>query len=227
MYSAEFTEREKELCDFVKPYTMTSQYKLYTMIHSVEYIIKNNIKGAIVECGVWKAGNMMLAAKVLKELGDETRDLYLFDTFEGMSEPTCTDIGIDGLNAIEQFEKMKENNNSSSWCYSSLEEVKENMSKTGYAKNKIHYIKGKVEDTIPNVLPDTISLLRLDTDWYESTKHELIYLYPKLTKKGILLIDDYGYWQGSKKAVDEYIEEEKLSIFLNRIDLSGRLAVKI
>lgn len=94
-------------------------------------------------------------------------------------------------------------------------------------KIKFIILKGKVEDTIPNVLPDTISLLRLDTDWYESTKHELTYLYPKLTKKGILLIDDYGYWQGSKKAVDEYIEEEKLSIFLNRIDLSGRLAVKI
>jgi len=89
----------------------------------------------------------------------------------------------------------------------------------------MHFIKGRVEETIPNAAPEQIALLRLDTDWYESTRHELIHLFPRLTHGGVLIIDDYGYWQGARKAVDEYIEENKLSILLARIDSTARMAV--
>jgi hypothetical protein len=100
------------------------------------------------------------------------------------------------------------------------------MAMTNYPQDKLNYVVGKVEDTIPETLPRKIALLRLDTDWYESTLHELNHLYPLLTEGGVLIIDDYGHWQGAKKAVDEYIEKNKLKILLNRIDYTGRIAIK-
>jgi hypothetical protein len=105
-----------------------------------------------------------------------------------------------------------------------MEDVRANLLSTGYPAEKIHLIKGKVEDTIPGTLPRGLSILRLDTDWYESTRHELIHLYPLLHPKGVLIIDDYGDWQGAKKAVDEYFKESE--IFLHRIDRTGRIAIK-
>jgi hypothetical protein len=107
-----------------------------------------------------------------------------------------------------------------------LADVKRNMALTGIESDQMIFVKGKVEDTIPNTIPEQIALLRLDTDWYESTKHELIHLYPKLIKKGILIIDDYGHWKGCKEAVDEYFAQHKIHLMLNRIDYTGRLAVK-
>ena len=77
---------------------------------------------------------------------------------------------------------------------------------------------------IPKYLPGEIALLRLDTDWYKSTQHELIHLYPLLVGSGVLIIDDYGHWQGAKKAVDEYFSDKK--ILLNRIDYTGRISIK-
>ena len=84
-----------------------------------------------------------------------------------------------------------------------------------------------MEETIPTHIPHAISLLRLDTDWYESTKHELTHLFPLLSPGGVIIIDDYGHWQGAKKAVDEYFEENKIKILLNRIDYTGRIGVKL
>ena len=109
-----------------------------------------------------------------------------------------------------------------------LDEVKSNISKINYPENNIHYIKGKVEDTIPNdTIPKKIAILRLDTDWYESTLHEMEYLFPKLVKGGIIIIDDYGHWQGCKLAIDEYVQKNKIELFLQRIDYTCRMAVKI
>ena len=103
----------------------------------------------------------------------------------------------------------------------------ENLILTNYPINNFQLIKGKVEDTLPGImLPDSISLLRLDTDFYESTLHELKHLYPLLSKNGVLIIDDYGHWQGCKQAVDEYFDKENISLLLNRIDYTGRVAIK-
>ena len=110
------------------------------------------------------------------------------------------------------------------WCFSPLPEVKQNLASTGYPEDKLHFVQGKVEETIPENIPNQISSLRLDTDWYESTKHELTYLFPIVTPKGVLILDDYGSWNGAKKAVDEYFEREP--ILLNRIDNSGRIGIK-
>jgi O-methyltransferase len=205
----------------VERYTMTSPERVYSLIEAVKYIERNQIPGAMVECGVWKGGSTMAMALTLKELNSVGRDLFLYDTFSGM------DISFKGESAKEIFNDLKVSDDSSEWCFSSIDEVRSNVMSTGYPEDKLHFIAGKVEDTIPGVMPEQISLLRLDTDWYESTKHELTHLYPRLSTRGVIIIDDYGYWLGARKAVDEYIAEHKLNILLNRIDRTGRIAIKL
>ena len=107
-----------------------------------------------------------------------------------------------------------------------LEEVRHNLSNVGYPDDRIKLVKGLVEATLPNKAPSKIALLRLDTDWYESTRHELIHLYPRLAQRGVLIIDDYGHWEGAQKAVDEYIRDNNLPVLLNQIDYTGRIAIK-
>jgi bifunctional ADP-heptose synthase (sugar kinase/adenylyltransferase) len=100
------------------------------------------------------------------------------------------------------------------------------MLMTGYPSSNLIFVQGKVEETLPRVIPDNISLLRLDTDWYESTRHELIHLFPLLSKSGVLVLDDYGYWAGARKAVDEYVVENNIKILLDRVDGTGRVGLK-
>lgn len=203
------------LWERVKPYTMTSLERIHAMAQAVEYVSRADIAGAIVECGVWRGGSMMAAALTLQRLGDE-RDLYLYDTFSGMVEPREEDVRWDGSSASSDFAE--------GWCSASVDEVRATMDSTGYPERSIHYVEGVVEQTIPASAPDAIAVLRLDTDWYESTRHELEYLYPRLAPGGVLLIDDYGHWRGSRRAVDEYFESRP--ILLTRVDYTGRVAVK-
>lgn len=198
-------------------FTMTSKARLFALNQAVKYIEQRNIAGDIVECGVWRGGSSMMSAL---SLGPNTsRDIYLYDTFEGMNEPTENDVKITGEEAFETWQDRDK-------CEADLADVQTNMARTHYPAQKIHYVKGKVEDTIPHTLPAQIALLRLDTDWYESTYHELTHLYPLLAKDGVLIIDDYGHWQGARKAVDQYFAENNIQILLNRIDYTGRIAIK-
>jgi O-methyltransferase len=226
LYPADFTEKIIEIYETIKPFTMTSRDRVCSLVQAVDYILKNNIPGDFVECGVWKGGSSMaMALACLKEKVSD-RHLYLYDTFSGMSEPTEHDISYSGLNAMEKYIEKKYDDQVCDWCYSSLENVKKNLDSTSYPKEKIHFQVGKVEETLPNCKHSSIALLRLDTDWYESTKIELEILFPKLSKGGILIIDDYGSWDGAKKAVDEYFTNYPSPVFLSRIDRSGRLVVK-
>lgn len=225
-YPPDFSDLSIAIYKSVKPYTMTGKYRVNALVNAVQYIVENKIEGSMVECGVWKGGTSMAIALTLKKLGDEKRELYLYDTYSGMCNPSDKDVSIYGLNAKKKFTKTKRSGESSSWCLSNLEEVRENMNSTGYQKHKMHFIEGKVQETIPKYIPKKIALLRLDTDWYESTKHELTHLYPLLQPNGVLIIDDYGHWEGARKAVDEYIAVNNIKILLNRIDYSGRIAVK-
>lgn len=209
--------------DLVQPYTMTSPRRVAALCDAIEYIQRRGIEGAVVECGVWRGGSSMAAAKTLFDAGSSDRDFYLYDTFEGMSEPTEADRDIrTGESAAELLEKAPITD--TVWAYSSLEEVKRNISRIGYPKEKLHFVQGKVEDTIPGVAPEKIALLRLDTDWYESTRHELVHLYPLLQPGGVLIIDDYGHWDGARRAVDEYFADKP--ILFSRVDYSGRMGVK-
>lgn len=215
-----------EIYEKCKEYTLTSVQRMYSLYNSIIYISKNDIPGDIVECGVWKGGSMMLSALSLMQLKDTVRKLYLYDTFEGMTEPTCFDVrASDNFRAKLKYDKFK--SNGIKWDYAPLEKVKKNLFSTGYPAENLIFIKGKVEETLLQIIPDKISILRLDTDWYESTYHELNYLFPKLSKNGIVIIDDYGHWKGAKRATDQYFKENNIKILLNRIDKTGRIAVKI
>jgi hypothetical protein len=203
-----------QLC---QPYTMTSKARLFAVNQAVQYLQKHKIEGDIVECGVWRGGSSMMSA--LSLLPDTSRKLYLYDTFEGMNEPTDEDVNMVGDQAFDTWQGRDK-------CEADLNDVQTNMALTKYPFEQIHFVQGKVEDTIPQTLPDKIALLRLDTDWYESTFHELTHLFPLLVKGGVLIIDDYGHWQGARKAVDQYFEENNIQILLDRIDYTGRIAVK-
>jgi len=210
-----------ELYERVKDYTMVEKERCFALYQSVNYIIKNNIRGDFAECGVWKGGSCMLIAFLLLELGVTDRSIYLYDTFEGMVQPGI----MDGEAEKRTWEEMRDENGHNNWCFSSIELTMMNMRQTGYPEEKIKFVKGKVEETIPVTIPSGLALLRLDTDWYESTKHELVHLYPLLERKGVLIIDDYGAWTGARKAVDEYFSG-KHAVFLHRLDWTGRLLIK-
>jgi hypothetical protein len=223
---AELEEHDFETVRLVAPYTMTSEERRFALIKAVRYVVRANIPGSIVECGVWRGGSMMTAARTLLRLNDTTRDLYLFDTFEGMPPPSAHDVHPEGDSAAKILEHADKS--SDVWAYATLDDVKKAMATVGYPSQRVHYVKGKVEDTIPGQAPDSIALLRLDTDWYESTKHELEHLYPRLANKGVLIIDDYGFWQGARKAVDEYLAANGIQMLLNIVDRTGgRIAVKV
>ncbi|RZU48552.1 macrocin-O-methyltransferase TylF [Krasilnikovia cinnamomea] len=219
----DFDEATKDTIRAVKPRTMTSPEKLNALVNSVRYVVRHQIPGDIVECGVWRGGSMMAIAKTLIEAGDTDRHLHLYDTFEGMSEPTEHDRRFDGRPAAEMLSAA--DRSAGIWAYASLEDVQEGMRESAYPADRVHFYKGKVEDTIPAHIPDRISILRLDTDWYESTRHELKHLWPRLVPGGVLLLDDYGWWDGARQAVDEWLEETRLPLLLMRMD-EGRLAVK-
>ena len=220
----DFDEREAEEYRAVQPYTMTSPERIHALRNAVQYVERVGIPGAIVECGVWKGGSMMAVARTLLTLGSTERELYLFDTFEGMSEPTQHDRDETGALAADLLEERDRDERL--WAYAPLEAVRSAVRGTGYPGERLHFVKGKVEDTVPEEAPEAIALLRLDTDWYESTRHELVHLYPRLASGGVLIIDDYGSWLGARKAVDEYVAENDLPLLLNRVDYTARVAVK-
>lgn len=203
---------------------MTSLERQITLINAVRYISREKLSGCLVECGVWRGGSSMAAALTLLQEGDTARDLYLYDTFEGMTPPTSTDRTSDGTTATELLKR--DTGKAGVWCVAGFDEVKANMTSTGYPPDRIHYIRGPIEETVPKQAPkDRIAVLRLDTDWYESTKHELVHLYPLLREGGVLIIDDYGHWEGARKAVDEYFQGSTRP-YLHRVDYTGRVLIK-
>lgn len=218
--------RDMEIIRTAAPYTLTSPERLFALIQSTRYIVEHAIPGDIVECGVWRGGSMLAAALTLLQMHSTDRTLHLFDTFAGMPEPDAEDITASGEAAATILADPSHRVFVNVRAYAALNEVRATMQQTAYDAAKIAYIVGKVEETIPDHAPETIALLRLDTDWYQSTRHELEHLFPRLSPGGVLLIDDYGDWQGCRQAVDEYFAANRVPILLNRIDNTGRIAVK-
>jgi O-methyltransferase len=223
-FPLDFDDADKELYRRVGPYTMTTPPRVYALVRAVEYVAARDVPGAIVECGVWRGGSMMAAALTLLRLGVSDRELYLYDTFAGMPPPTEVDTTRSGERAADLLARGDES--SHIWAIASLGDVREAILSVGYPENRIHFVEGLVEETLPATAPQEIALLRLDTDWYRSTKHELEHLYPRLASGGVLILDDYGHWQGARRAVDEYLAENGLALLLNRIDGTARIAVK-
>lgn len=218
----DFSQEEVRIYARVRPFTMTSPERIISLIRATRYIMALGVEGAFVECGVFKGGSMMAVALTLLGLGQADRELFLYDTYVGMAEPTAEDEGW-----AHDIWQDKQRDSRNDWAYGGTrDEVQERLESTGYDKALMHFVQGLVEDTIPDTMPEKIALLRLDTDFYQSTRHELEHLLPRLQSNGILIIDDYAVFQGSKRAVDEYFEAKNLRPFLNRIDADSRLILK-
>lgn len=229
--TADITKETLSIYRSVQPFTMTSLERITGLVEATRYVLAANIPGSIVECGVWRGGSAMCMALAQEARSRTLREMYLFDTFEGMPDASDADVDHYGQAASEMLLrerrlKPEERKQSNLLAYCPLDEVQHNLESTGYPTYLIHYVKGRVEETIPSQAPANIALLRLDTDWYESTKHELLHLWPRVSPGGIVIIDDYGHWCGSRRATDEYFNEIGLCVMLNRLDYTGRLIQK-
>ncbi|GAC1316766.1 MAG: hypothetical protein NVSMB25_03110 [Thermoleophilaceae bacterium] len=213
------------------PYSMTGERRLVALIDAVRYLVRREVPGAFVECGVWRGGSALAMILTLQELGVSDRDIRLYDTFEGMTAPGEHDVSAFEPPALETWEAAGRGQ-LRPWSFADDDEaasraaVRERLLATGYPQERIFLVQGAVEETLPAAAPDRLALLRLDTDWYQSTSHELAVLYPRLSDAGVLIIDDYGHWEGARRAVDEYFHGRPRPLLLNRIDYTGRIAVK-
>lgn len=209
-----------------KAYTMTSRERMFALWQAVHHVSRASVPGDVVECGVWRGGSAMMAALGLLN-AQETRALWLYDTFEGMPAPTDRDVRFDGTTAEDSLAKLARRAGAfNDWAYATLADVQSQMAATKYPQDILHFIQGPVEQTIPDDCPPSIAVLRLDTDWYASTRHELENLWPRLSPGGVLIVDDYGHWQGAREAVDEFFTTQEIAILLHRVDYTGRIAIK-
>ncbi len=223
-YPVEFTKEEKELIQYVKKnhYSMVSDERLFATVKSCKYIIESGIEGDFVECGVWRGGNAILAAGIFR-LYHSNKRVWLFDTFEGFS-------GIDFVqeDQLEQadMDLVQKDLYDVDKCGNSLEDVKRNFEERGLLNDNVVFVKGDIMETLEaGGVPENIAILRLDTDFYESTKKELEILYPQLSIGGVLMIDDYGHLAGARLAVEEYFGNRTKPL-LQYIDYTGRLGIK-
>jgi hypothetical protein len=228
-FPVEISSEDKELINYVlgNSLSMVSVLGLCATLKAAKYVAENKIEGDFVECGVWRGGNAMIAAEVFRRHGLDKK-VFLFDTFSGMTRPSDDDIDVDGTpSALDRY-MLEDRNTYNNWCYAPIDEVRTNFFNRGLLSKNVVFIKGPVEQTLAldaNV-PLRISVLRLDTDWYSSTKLELEILFPKITSGGCLIIDDYGKWSGSKKATDEYFQTLNPKPLLNVVDSNIRIAIK-
>ena len=226
---SDYDQETREIWEAVRDRTMTHHTRVHFLVQAVRYVERHHVPGAIVECGVWRGGSMLTVAHTLLRRGVTDRDLYLFDTFEGMTAPTERDVRItQGKHADELL--AAKGPGPMAWArpgrfVATLDDVKEGFATLDYPSDRVHYVPGRVEDTVPQQAPEGIAILRLDTDWYESTKHELTHLYQRLAPGGVLIIDDYGTWHGSKEATDEFLDETGEPLLLTRVSRAA-VAVK-
>jgi O-methyltransferase len=223
---AEYEDDLAEIIKRVRRYTLTTAPRIAALVDATSYLARRELPGAIVECGVWRGGSVMACALALLREGAPHRDLYLFDTFSGMVEPSPEDVPspYDGYSPQRKWRRL--HSSGRQWAGVPAGEVRANVERTGYPPDRIHVIEGRVEETLPGEAPEEIALLRLDTDWYASTRHELEQLYPRLVPGGVLIVDDYGHYAGARRAVDEYFGSIRETPLLARIDYTGRLAIK-
>jgi O-methyltransferase len=225
------SDTDRAIIERTGAYSIAGIPRTQALIDAVRYCVARDIGGAFAECGVWRGGSVLAMILTLQDLGVTDRDIHLYDTFEGMTEPTEHDTSPVEAPALQTWEQARRND-TRAWPEFFEPEVfnedgvREMLLSTGYPAERLHLVRGPVEETLPEHAPERLALLRLDTDWYESTRHELQHLYPRLANGGVLLVDDYGHWEGCKRAVDEYFATHAPPLLLGRIDYTGRIAVK-
>jgi hypothetical protein len=225
------TAADRRIIEAGLHHSMTGVPRLQALVDAVRHVVRRDLPGAFAECGVWRGGSVLAMILTLQELGVADRDIHLFDTFEGMTAPTEHDVSEHDPPALETWEQARETD-TRAWnelfdpAGFSEGGVRRTLEASGYPPERLHFHRGPVEETLPAWAPEPLALLRLDTDWYESTRCELEHLYPLLVDGGVLIVDDYGHWEGCRRAVDEYFATGAAPLLLSRIDYTGRIAVK-
>ena len=218
---------DRDIVAAVRSFSMTSAERIWSLVQAVAYVEDEHIPGALVECGVWRGGSVMAMARKLVALGSCDRTIWLYDTFEGMTAPTANDVEATTGQLAEQLMASTEvGDGNNVWAYATQQDVIANLTTTGYEINQFKLVKGDVAQTLQTDVPESIAILRLDTDWYESTKVGLEILYPRLAIGGVCILDDYGHWVGARKAVDDYFAAVGHRPFMHPIDYSGRVFIK-
>ena len=221
------TQGDRLLIEQLRPYTMTSPERLWSLIEGVRFVIQENLVGDFVECGVWRGGSVMAMALQLNQLGVSNRNLWLYDPFTGMTEATDVDVESGtGKSASDLLRTADVGDGNNIWCVAGRTGVEANIANTGYPMDLVTFVEGDVSETLHWTTPSQVALLRLDTDWYESTKSCMEMLYPKLIPGGVCILDDYGHWAGARQAVDEYFNELGSRPFMHVIDYGGRVFTK-
>lgn len=192
----------------VRSHTMCSNARLRGLYQGITYVVINNVIGDVVECGCARGGSAALMALTLKQL-EARRPLWLFDTFEGLPAPTSDDPDYEIADLFTGS------------CLGPIEEVQQLFERLQVFE-QVHLVKGLFQETLPRSDIRQIALLHIDGDWYESVKTCLDHLYDRVTPGGIIQLDDYGYWKGARKAVDEFLERRSIDVPLKRLDYSGR-----
>jgi hypothetical protein len=223
----EATAADAALIASLRPYTMTSAERLWSLLNAVRYVVAEGLPGDFAECGVWRGGSVMAMAHELGNLGVHDRRIWLYDTFAGMTDPTAADVEAGtGVTAAQMLESTEVGDGNNVWCVAGRSDVEANLRTTGYPMEQFTLVEGDVAVTLKESVPDEISLLRLDTDWYESTRVGMEVLYPRLVVGGVCILDDYGHWQGARSAVDEYFAAMGRRPYMHPIDYSGRVFIK-
>ena len=213
------------------PHTMTGEARLRALVAEVRRVVHEGVPGDLAECGVWRGGSVLAMVLTLQDEGATDRGIWLYDTFEGMTAPTEADTSQYAPPAQETWREAQDAGQRA-WPEVFSEEafdehrVRATVLSSGYPADLVHVVKGAVEQTIPDRTPEQLALLRLDTDWYESTRHELEHLYPRLASGGALVLDDYGHWDGARRAVDEYFAAHPPAPDLREVDYTCRVALR-
>jgi hypothetical protein len=222
---------DRAILERALPYTMTSPARVQALIDATRHVVARGIPGDLVECGVWRGGSVLAMILTLQDVGVTDRDIHLFDTFEGMTAPTEHDVSPLDPPALETWQQAQ-HGEQRAWSELfapetfNFDDVRATVLGTGYPEERIHFVKGPVEETLGGAAPARLALLRLDTDWYESTRAEMEHLYPRLSDGGVLIIDDFGHWEGARRAVEEYFDAHGSRPLLSRIDYTGRIGIK-
>ncbi len=203
-----------ETLERCKPYSLLGAEAFYNVFCAVEYIARCAIPGDIVECGVFLGGTVLAIGEFARHFGLSDRQFYLYDTFDGFPK---------GVSEVDLHGKTVNFRSGASF----LEQTRSVVAQSAYPQDKFHFIAGPVEETLLEFRPERVALLRLDTDYFQSTRVELERLYPSLSPGGVLIVDDYGCFQGARRATDKFFEEHRPRMLLFRINFSVRSGIKI
>ena len=233
LYLYSLDDQSRDILRAGRGWTMCAPLQQHFVLDSTRHIVESDRKGAIVECGVWRGGMMQIAARTaLAYAGDVSRlpSIWLFDTFEGMPAPeSVRDRDLhNGVHAVEHLArapKVGPDGQHSVWCVADLADVRAGMESVGYPADLVHFVPGRVEETIPSHGPDEIALLRVDTDWEGSTRHVLDALFDRVVSGGMIAFDDYESWEGARYAVDDFFSSRGMRPMLTRLD-KGRVYIK-